>query len=122
MVSGVLGTIEHEQRWENARRTGAGKAIKAQFSDEELERSKTDWRPLVSYTTNLSRIGQEFLGSEAAWEKVSRLQPAQMRSGFLLKYGVWQFPWHWSALVLAGLALISICILNLSVKSLDRLK
>jgi ABC-2 type transport system permease protein len=122
MVSGVLGTIDHEQRWHDARNAGAGRANQVQFNDEELERSKTDWRPLVSYTTNLSRIGQGFLRSEAAWEKVSRLQPAQMRSGFLLKYGAWQFPWHWSALVLAGLALVSICILNLSVKSLDRLK
>jgi hypothetical protein len=33
-----------------------------------------------------------------------------------------RYPWYWSAGVLVGLAAFSICILNLSIKSLDRLK
>jgi hypothetical protein len=33
-----------------------------------------------------------------------------------------QYPWYWSAVVLVGLFALSACILNLSIKSLDRLK
>ena len=33
-----------------------------------------------------------------------------------------QYPWHWSAAVLAGLFGISACILSLSIRSLDRLR
>ena len=33
-----------------------------------------------------------------------------------------QYPWYWSAAVLAGLFGLSVCILNFSIKSLDRLK
>ena len=34
---------------------------------------KTDWRPLVSYTANLSRIGSQLLGTDAAWRKLAEL-------------------------------------------------
>jgi hypothetical protein len=33
-----------------------------------------------------------------------------------------QYPWYWSAVVLAGLFVLSVGILNFSIKSLDRLK
>ena len=120
-VSSVLILIDHEQRWHQARRDGFNRRS-AEYLTGELEAAKTDWRPLVSYTTNLSRIGQKLLGSDAAWEKLSKLQPAQMRSQFLLSYGGWQFPWYWSAAVLVALFGLSACILNFAVKSLDRLK
>jgi hypothetical protein len=77
---------------------------------------------MVSYTANLSRIGQQLLGTDAAWEKVGKLQSDKARSRFLLRFQGWQYPWYWSATVLAVLLGLSVCILNLSVKSLDRLK
>jgi ABC-2 type transport system permease protein len=120
-VSSVLILIEHEQRWHQARRDGFNRKS-AEYLAGELEAAKTDWRPLVSYTTNLSRVGQKLLGSDAAWEKLSKLQPTQMRSQFLLSYGGWQYPWYWSAAVLVALFGLSACILNFAVKSLDRLK
>jgi ABC-2 type transport system permease protein len=120
-VSTVLGIIDQEEQRHAARAEGINPR-NAPFLNSQLEASKTDWRPLISYTTNLSRIGLELLGTDAAWQKMSKLQPAQTRSRFLLRFGGWQFPWYWSALVLVGLLGISACILNLSVKSLDRLK
>jgi ABC-2 type transport system permease protein len=120
-VSSVLILIEHEQRWHQARRDGFNRKS-AEYLASELEAAKTDWRPLISYTTNLSRVGQKLLGSDAAWEKLSKLQPTQMRSQFLLSYGGWQYPWYWSAAVLFALFGLSACILNFAVKSLDRLK
>jgi ABC-2 type transport system permease protein len=119
--AGVLNEIDQDIRRDQARSQGIDRRSAA-FQDSEFEASKTDWRPLVSYTNNLSRIGQELLGTDAAWQKMSRLQPAQKRSQFLLRFGAWQFPWYWSALVLLALMALSVCILNLSVKSLDRLK
>lgn len=120
-VASVLIFIDFQQRLHDARREGLTRRS-AEFLAGELEAAKTDWRPLVSYTTNLDRIGQELLGSDAAWVKVSELQPAQMRSQFLLTRGGWQFPWYWSAAVLIALFGLSACILNSAVKSLDRLK
>ena len=89
---------------------------------QQLEASKADWRPLVSYTANLSRVGHQLLGTDKAWDKLSELQPAYIRDQFLLSNKGEQFPWYWSASVLAGLFGLSVCILNFRIKSLDRLK
>ena len=77
---------------------------------------------LVSYTANLSRIGQSLLGVDAAWEKWSRLRPAKERDHFLAETLGPQYPWYWSAGVLAVLLGLSACILNYQIRSLDRLK
>ncbi len=45
------------------------------------EEERTNWRPLVSYTANLQRIGFALLGSRAAWEKVDQLQAARFNQG-----------------------------------------
>jgi ABC-2 type transport system permease protein len=89
---------------------------------EELEASKTDWRPMVSFTANLSRVGSHLLGTQAVWEKLSQNVPAGERARFLLDNAGPKYPWYWSAGVLAVLCGISVCILNFRVKSLDRLK
>jgi ABC-2 type transport system permease protein len=88
----------------------------------ELQAAKSNWRPLVSYTANLSRLGQQLLGTEAAWRKASELVPAQYRDDFLLRRLGPQYPWYWSAIVLAVLFGLSACILNYRIRSLDRLK
>jgi hypothetical protein len=93
-----------------------------EFQRQELERAKTDWRPIVSYTTNLSRIGQHLLGSNRAWESIAMMRPYTERAQFLTFWLGPQYPWYWSAGVLLGLSGLSVCILTFRVKSLDRLK
>jgi ABC-type transport system involved in multi-copper enzyme maturation permease subunit len=63
-VSNVLDQVDREQRAYQVRhavREGGRSDIPA----AELLAAKTDWRPLVSYTANLSRIGQYLLGTDA---------------------------------------------------------
>ena len=85
--------------------------------------SRHDWRPLVSYTQNLSRLGQQLLGTDQSWKKLSLLDPdPDARDLFLASYMGPQYPWYWSAGVLVGLFGLSACVLNLSIKSLDRLR
>jgi ABC-2 type transport system permease protein len=89
----------------------------------ELEFSKKDWRPVVSYMADLSRMGQQLLSTNETWKKLSRFEPdPQSRDRILATYMGPEFPWYWSAAALIGLFGFSACILNLSVKSMDRLK
>lgn len=94
----------------------------AEIQREEREAAKTDWRPMVSYTANLSRVGRRWLGADASWVKMAETVPAEQRDQFLLENMGPQYPWYWSAAVLAGLLGLSVCILNFRVRSLDRLK
>jgi ABC-2 type transport system permease protein len=110
-------TREEQRAWEQA-----FQSAQAEISAEEMEAARTNWRPLVSYTSNLSRIGQKLLDTEGAWRKVSLLRPPEERDYFLLNTLGSQYPWYWSAGVLAALFGFSACILNLRVRSLDRLK
>ena len=92
------------------------------FQVGELEAAKTNWRPLASYTANLSRVGEHLLGTNASWTSLSKLLPPGERPRFLNNYMGPQYPWTWSAYVLLGLFGLSAWILNFQVKSLDRLK
>ncbi len=79
MVSGIVATIldavDHQQR---ARKfysnNGASRLDRSaeELLTEEMEASKTNWRPLVSYTANLSRVGQYLLGTDSCWERISQ--------------------------------------------------
>jgi ABC-2 type transport system permease protein len=89
---------------------------------EELRASQSNWRPLVSYTANLSRLGQQLLNTDAAFLALSRREPAQLRDQFLVVAQGPQYPWYWSAAVLAALMGLSAWILHRRVRSLDRLK
>jgi ABC-2 type transport system permease protein len=123
MVSTVLTTVEsHQQMRQAGLGRGRGAFMQDDFQNQRLAAAKTDWRPLVSYTTNLTRIGDEMLGTRAAWERLSQLPPVGQRSQLLLQLFTTQFPWYWSAGVLIVIAAFSVCILNFSVKPLDRLK
>jgi ABC-2 type transport system permease protein len=121
IVSSVLVKIEQEQRMHQARVHSLFWASE-EFLTAEIEAAKSDWRPLVSYTANLRRIGERLLRTNAAWERLGQLSPAGQRSQFLMRMVGNQYPWYWSAAVLAGLFMLSACILNFSIKSLDRLK
>jgi ABC-2 type transport system permease protein len=121
-VAGILTTVDHVQRVHQGRQDGHSLQT-VELDSKELEAAKTDWRPLVSYTANLSRIGKELLGTDACWERIGRLRPNNQRITLLhsvTRNGL--YPWYWSAGVLAVLLGISVCILNFSIKSLDRLK
>jgi hypothetical protein len=106
---------------------------------------RRDWRPIISYPSNLDRIGDALLGTDAAWVVIGRaierpraalgpmvnmkiggqLPPELTEPGNerrLADLMVWQFPWVWSAAVLAGLLVLSVLVLTSRVKSLDRLK
>jgi ABC-2 type transport system permease protein len=102
-----------QPRWE---------ARREELQAKEAEAAKTDWRPLLSYTANLSRIGRQLLGTEAAWRTLAALQPPQIRGQLATRSNPEEYPWYWSAAVLAGLFGFSTCILSFSVRSLDRLR
>jgi hypothetical protein len=93
-----------------------------EYLKKEIQAAKSDWRPLVSYTSNLSRVGERLLGTNAAWERLGELAPSGPRNNFLLQMMGNQYPWYWSAAVLIALFLLSLGILNFSIKSLDRLR
>jgi ABC-2 type transport system permease protein len=111
---------------ERQRLTAAQAAKRRQFwtdvQREEFEASKSDWRPMASYTGNISRVGRHWLGADASWEKIAETVPAEDRERFLLQNMGPQYPWYWSAFVLLGLMGMSVWILHVRVKSLDRLK
>jgi ABC-2 type transport system permease protein len=111
---------ERRRRMEAIREQQQSRAeeLQAQMS----EASKTDWRPLLSYTANLSRVGRELLGTDAAYQKLSDLEPQQLRRRVVLSGSGPLYPWYWSAGVLAGIFALSLGILSLSVRSLDRLR
>jgi ABC-2 type transport system permease protein len=116
-VSLVLGNVDYEQRRHAAWRTG-----QSDFEERTLESARTNWRPLVSYTANLARVGDQMLGTSAAWDRLAELQPLGERVGYRLRHLGAQHPWTWSAAVLIGLFVLSAGILHASIKSLDRLK
>jgi ABC-2 type transport system permease protein len=88
----------------------------------ELHSIETNWRPMVSYITNLTRIGERLLGTRACWDRLSLMRPRSERALFIYEHAGPQYPWHWSAWVLLGIFGCSAWILNRRVKSLDRLK
>jgi ABC-2 type transport system permease protein len=128
------------QAWGQAR----GRAQR-RFDEAWAEESKGDWTPLCSYTANLQRLGEELLGTDAAWVQLGRLansplqhigkmgkmmqggrmqipEPTPANDRRLANQWAMQYPWWWSAGVLAGLLGISVCTLSGRVKSLDRLR
>ena len=129
MVSGIVATVlnsvESQQRARALYSNNGAAQLNRSADDlltEEIETSKSNWRPLVSYTANLSRIGQYLLGTDTCWGKISQSWRPRERSRFLANFVGPQFPWYWSAAVLTALLGLSACILNFQIKSLDRLK
>ena len=111
-----------ERQRQAAEMQAAQQRMMQDIQRERLEAARTDWRPLLSYTANLSRVGRYWLGADASWEKVGETIPAEHRDQFLSENMGPQYPWYWSAAVLAGLLGLSVCILNFRVRSLDRLR
>jgi hypothetical protein len=104
--------------WQMKRREAQTEMQEAIMAD-----SRTDWRQLVSFPGNLSRLSEELLGTNESWQRLSLLQPTQLdRDNFTSRWMGPQYPWYWSGGVLLGLSAASLLILNFSVKSMDRLK
>jgi ABC-2 type transport system permease protein len=78
----------------------------------------------ISYTGNLTRLSMVLLDVKSAWERFTALIPAPRgpRSRDISVPWTDPYPWQWSALVLVGIFGLSLCILSMRVKSLDRLK
>lgn len=109
------------QQWHQ--RMVAWQKSQAVYQAAVLHDTQTDWRPLVSYIGDLSRIEDHLLGLNSAWRKLAKLEPSiTARNRLLARYTGPQFPWYWSVAVLVFLFGLSLCILNLSIRSLDRLK
>jgi ABC-2 type transport system permease protein len=85
------------------------------------ETAHVKWGPLVSYTGNIERIGESLLDTESAWHQIGSLVTA---GGGRSELTTWQHPYpgFWSFGVLLGLFGLSICILSLRVRTLDRLR
>jgi hypothetical protein len=110
--------------------------LQAEAERAQHEVSRRDWRPLCSYGNNLDRLGDLFLATDRAWVVIGRAveRPRAFMEGrggavdspegerLLADRLVWQYPWWWSAGVLAGLLGLSVWILSSRVKSLDRLR
>ncbi len=115
--------------------------LNGQAAENRIALARTDWRPVLSYGTNLDRLGDWLLDTDSAWVTLGQAteRPRAMmgamtrgRSGpgssgppnnrMLADSMVLQFPWSWSAGTLAGVWLLSVFVLSRRVKSLDRLK
>jgi ABC-2 type transport system permease protein len=113
----------------------------ARAQPRAAEARRGDWRPLCSYVANLERIGDQLLDTESAWVtfgKAAERSRAALEGPFGLRGGgrarpavnehrlademVPQYPWVWSAGVLAGLLGLCTWTLSRRVKSLDRLR
>lgn len=121
IVSLALVNIDREQHMHEAGRRPRDWMTEDNLKDQ-IAAAKSDWRPLLSYTGNLSRVQAYLLGTNESWEQLGELLPAGQRSSIMAKILGAQSPWYWSMAVLIGLMGLSVCILNFSIKSLDRLK
>jgi ABC-2 type transport system permease protein len=112
-----------------------------QRADQAMaEAAPQNWRPLCSYTANLQRLGEALFDTDSAWVEIGRAveAPRAILKPFLGRGGpvaaptpnhrrladqiVPQYPWIWSAGVLAGLWGLSVWTLSTRVRSLDRLR
>ncbi len=134
-VAGVLGMIQYEAI--NRQATRDYKNVRQE--QVQAEAARIDWRPLCSYTANLKRVGEAMLGVDAAWVQIGVAiekqrvaltpllggkgrKPSPINERRFADRMVFQYPWTWSAWVLAGLVGFSLCTLSTRVRSLDRLR
>ena len=80
-----------------------------------------DWCVLVSYTRNLHRLRHFFLDTASAWDQIGSLLSVGRSNSDPSMFVGDPHPWTWSAAVLTGWFGLSLWILSLRVKSLDKL-
>jgi hypothetical protein len=137
-----LSGLRPEQEAEGERWYSAYQAERQQLWDKAERQQgaalRDDWRPLCSYVGNLERIADRLLDTDSAWVTIGkaferpraalgamfgprRPQPP-VNERRLADRMVPQYPWQWSAGVLAAFLGISTWTLTRRVKSLDRLR
>jgi hypothetical protein len=140
LLAGVRPGHEREaERWFEAW-SQESQRIQTGLEAAEAEARRNDWRPLCSYVGNLERIGDRLLDTEGAWVTIGRAverSRASLGAAFGPRGGragppanehrladqmVPQYPWVWSAGVLAGLLGLCTWTLNRRIKTLDRLR
>jgi ABC-2 type transport system permease protein len=89
-----------------------------------MEAARDSWGKLVSFGSNLDRIAETLLDTDAAWQQIDSLTPKAPagQPQPIIRFSNPAIPWYWSALILACLSGLSLWILTSRVKSLDRLK
>jgi ABC-2 type transport system permease protein len=135
VVGAILGGMHeasvHRDAWHAEMQRGAKaggnqrqdwQRIQDKINEAKAEAAQSNWRPLFSYTENLNRIRVYLFGANDSFEKLGNIGggPGQGRAFAAMMLP--QYPWYWSAGVLAGLLGLSVWILTTRVKSLDRLK
>lgn len=93
---------------------------------------KHDWSWLLSFADNIRRLETAILDTNSAWSQVHELENKNAQWQFNRGEGALaveqaeerrpQYPWYYSGAVLLGLMGVSAWILNVRVRSLDRLK
>lgn len=145
------GFQEHRAEWEKYHRAQFQVYSKAQVRGEAAwaEVAVRDWRPILSYASNLDRLADLLLDTDSAWVTIGReVERPRRFVGPMMALGmnprdrarvaalfeqpinerrlanqlVPQYPWYWSAGVLAGLLVLSLWVLTFRIQSLDRLK
>lgn len=110
------------ERWFQAWSKAEGRAWEKALA-EQAAATRGDWRPMCSYVGNLERIADLLLDTESAWVSIGRsVKGARNQERRIADQMVPQYPWWWSAGVLAGLLGLSIWILTRRIRSLDRLR
>lgn len=79
------------------------------------------WCPAVSYVGNLERIGAALLDTKSAWATLLDAFQAKTETP-AFRALLNPYPWIWSATILAAILALSVWVLSLRVRSLDRLK
>jgi ABC-2 type transport system permease protein len=142
---------EHRAEWEKYHRAQFQVYMKAQARGEAewAGVAVRDWRPIISYPSNLDRLADLLLDTDSAWVTVGReVERPRRFAGPMMALGmnpgerarmaalfeqpvnerrlanqiVSQYPWYWSASILVGLLVLSLWVLTFRIQSLDRLK
>lgn len=142
-LAGVEAGHEKEaERWHEGWRRASQKAW-GEAQETAGAARRDDWRPLCSYVGNMERLADQLLDTDGAWVTIGR-STERARVAASRAFGarrmfpfqdeppiyerrladqmVPQYPWVWSAGVLAALLGVSTWILTRRVKSLDRLR
>jgi hypothetical protein len=117
----VFGPEDKTERWFRSW-SQASEQADTTARKTEGEALRYDWRPLFSYVQNLERIADQLLGTDAAWVSIGKAIE-KPRAALEAAFGpfdaprhdqvsnerrwadqmVLQYPWIWSAGILAGL-------------------
>lgn len=88
------------------------------------EARRNNWRIMLAFTGNLARMGDALLRTDDAWTHLASLTDSRGRDHryTFSEMRTPQYPWYWSGAVLMAIVGLSLWILSMRVRSLDRLK